>query len=60
MKPEIYISVAYGMRGFFAVMYDRESGPINTSDFSGTFNEAESDAKSWAEAENIKYIPPKK
>jgi hypothetical protein len=52
-RKTLRIRVTFGMRGYFAVMYDK-NGPIQTSDFTcRTYKAAVKDARAWAEAEQI-------
>lgn len=56
-KKPPYITITNGMRGYFAVLVDGETGePINSSMFSyKTSKEAEKDGKFWARAEELEF-----
>jgi hypothetical protein len=63
-KP--YVTITRGMRGYFAVLlsWNHEYGgfyePFNTGVGSyKTAAQAEPEAKDWAIAEEVEYIPPK-
>lgn len=63
MQDEAIVTVTEGVRGYFAVLMCWNSElemyePWNTGFSSyGTPEEANVDAKSWAEAEELKYVP---
>jgi hypothetical protein len=55
MNKQVRIGVTFGLRGYFAVMYD-DDGPIQTSPIScKTFDAAVADAKTWAQSEGLEY-----
>lgn len=55
MTPRI--GVSYGLRGWFAVLYDDE-GPIQSAPGSfATEREAHEDAKAWGRAEGLPVDP---
>jgi len=61
-KPEPYVTITHGMRGYFAVLlhWNEDHGgfwePWNTSDFSYSSRAgAERDGKAWAEAEGLEF-----